>query len=411
MKNNKKHKDTPFARNDLEFIPVQQGDQKFVLIKDHLGLVREGMGIALHLYQFMTLLDGTKTIRDLQAELMRQRGGILVDVQQVEDTLTKLDDAFLLDSDKFKRTRDKINADFISSKIRRCILDGRSYPKDPSALKKVLDNILAVRPSVPQPEGKIIALIAPHIDLAVGRHTYSSAYQTLKHAAPSRVILLGIGHQMSGDLFCLTEKDFETPLGVVKNEPLLIRALLESGKGVVADTDLDHRSEHSLEFQIIFLQHLLGTENFTVIPILCGSFYETLTAYTRKSYLDKTAHFLNKLKEVAMAADKETLLVAGVDLSHIGPKFGHQMPAHYLESRAITHDQNLLNCLYRMEADNFWEESTKAEDQFNVCGFPAMAALIEILPPCKGRIIDYQFHHENQTQSAVSFAAVVFSDF
>jgi AmmeMemoRadiSam system protein B len=120
---------------------------------------------------------------------------------------------------------------------------------------------------------------------------------------------------------------------------------------------------------------------------------------------------LNKLKEVAMAADKETLLVAGVDLSHIGPKFGHQMPAHYLESRAITHDKNLLNCLYRMEADNFWEESTKAEDQFNVCGFPAMAALIEILPPCKGRIIDYQFHHENQTQSAVSFAAVVFSDF
>lgn len=411
MKNTKQHKDIPLVRSDLEFIPAQHGAQRFVLIKDHLGLVREGMGIALHLYQFITLLDGTKTVRDLQAELMRQKGGILVDLHEVEDKLTKLDDAFLLDSDKFKRTKNKINADFISSKIRRCILDGRSYPKDPSALKKVLDNILAVRPSVPPPEGKIIALVAPHIGLTAGRHTYSSAYQMLKHAAPSRVILLGIGHQMSGDLFCLTEKDFETPLGVVKNEPLLIRALRDSGKGVVADTDLDHRSEHSLEFQIVFLQHLLGTESFTVIPILCGSFHESLAAYNRKIYLNKTAQFLKKLKEVVMAPDKETLVVAGVDFSHIGLKFGHQMPAHYLESRATAHDKNLLDYLSGMDADRFWEESITVEDQFNVCGFPAMVALLEVLPPCKSRIIDYQLHHENQAQSAVGFAAVVFFDF
>jgi len=410
MENTKQKRKNPLARRDLEFIPMQHGEQRFVLIQDHLGLVREGLGIALFLYQFITLLDGTKTVRDLQAELTRQRGGVLVGGHEIEDMLTKLDDSFLLDSDKFHRAKNKINADFIASKTRPCFLCGRSYPKDRSALKKVLDDILAGQPAPPPPEGKIIALVAPHIDLSVGRDAYAAAYQMLKQATPSRIVLLGIGHQMSGDLFCLTEKDFETPLGLVKNEPSLVRELRDSGGGIMAETDFAHRAEHSLEFQIIFLQHLLGTESFTVIPILCGSLH-ALPEYNRDSYLNKTARFLNKLKEVVMAPDKETLVVAGVDFSHIGPKFGHQVPADYLESQTTAHDKNLLNFLSRMEADSFWEESIAVKDRFNVCGFPAMAALFEVLPPCQGKIIDYRLNHEQQTRSAVSFAAVVFSNF
>ena len=409
MENTKQNRKTPLVRTDLEFIPVQHGEQRFVLIQDHLGLVREGLGIALYLYQFIILLDGTKTVRDLQAELMGQRGGMPLGVHEVEDLLTKLDDSFLLDSDKFHRAKNKINADFISSKTRPCFLCGRSYPKDRSALKKMLDDILAGQPP-PPPEGKIVALVAPHIDLSVGRDAYSAAYQMLKHATPSRVVLLGIGHQMSDDLFCLTEKDFETPLGLAKNEPPLVRELRDSGRGIIAETDFAHRAEHSLEFQIIFLQHLLGTESFTVIPILCGSLH-ALPEYNRDSYLNKTARFLKKIKEVVMAPDKETLVVAGVDFSHIGPKFGHQMPADYLESQATAHDKNLLNFLSRMEAASFWEESITVKDRFNVCGFPAMAALFEVLPPCKGKITNYRLNHEQQTRSAVSFAAVVFSNF
>lgn len=409
MENTKQNKKNPLVRRDLEFIPIQHGEQRFVLIQDQLGLVQEGLGIALHLYQFITLLDGTRTVRGLQTEIMRHRGGVLVDVNEIEDMLTKLDDSFLLESDKFLKAKKKLNADFIASKIRPCFVCGRSYPKDRLALKKVLDNILAGPAPPPPLEGKIIALVAPHIDLAVGRDAYSAAYQMLKYTTPSRVVLLGIGHKMSGDLFCLTEKAFETPLGLANNEPLLVRELRDSGEDIVAETDFAHRAEHSLEFQIIFLQHLLGSEEFTVIPILCGSLY-ALSEYSRECYLNKTARFLKKLKEIVMAPDKETLVVAGIDFSHIGPKFGHQMPADYLESRATNHDKNLLNYLGKMEADSFWEESLAVEDRFNVCGFPAMAALLEILPPCQGKIIDYRLSHEQQTKSAVSFAAVVFSN-
>jgi len=399
---------SPLIRKDLEFIPVQHGDQRFILIKDHFGLVQEGKAVALHLFQFMALLDGTRTVRDLQMELMRQQGGQLIGSDEIYQLLTKLDDSFLLDSERYISARDQLTAGFTASNVRPCKQCGISYPNDPEELKQNLNEILAGRPAASKPEGKVLSLIAPHIDPLVGRESYSSAYQMLKYTKPSRVVLLGIGHQLTDALFCLTEKNFETPLGLVKNESPVVRKLREAGEGVVSETDFAHRSEHSIEFQVIFLQHLLGTETFTIIPILCGHLQSNLTEYNRNNYLKKAGNFLQELKRVVLESDKETLLVAGVDFSHIGPKFGHNVPAEYLENQSTAHDKRLLNYLTKFEADHFWEESIHVNDKFNVCGFPAMTAMLEVLPPCRGEILNHQFHHEPQTQSAVSFAAAVF---
>jgi hypothetical protein len=59
----------PSIRKDLEFFPVQHGGQQFILIRDHLGLVQEGKAVAPPLYQIMALLDGSRTIREIQMEL------------------------------------------------------------------------------------------------------------------------------------------------------------------------------------------------------------------------------------------------------------------------------------------------------------------------------------------------------
>ena len=400
---------TPRIRRDLEFFPVQHGGRKMVLIRDHLGLIPEGKVVDLPVYQLMTLLDGTKTTRDLQMELMRQRGGVLVGSEEVTSLLANLDASYLLDSERYRVAKDQIVTKFASEKIRHCFLCGRSYPNDPSELTQTLDDILAK----PEPNiddvGKIRAIVAPHIDLTAGSKVYASAYGPLRHVSPTRVVLLGIGHHMMNDIFCLTEKDFATPLGVVKNEPDLVRRLKKTDPNPIAANDFEHRSEHSLEFQVILLQHLLGTDTFTILPILCGSLMANLPAYDRRAYLEKTTPLLKELKQIISETGKETIIVAGVDFSHIGPKFGHGRPAEYIESQAEAHDKNLLHALSEIDADRFWEETKKVEDQFNVCGFPAMACLLEILPPCKGNVLGYQMRHEQATQSAVSFAAVVFN--
>jgi AmmeMemoRadiSam system protein B len=399
---------TPTLRRDLEFFPVQHEGKQLVLVRDHLDLVQEGKAVAVPLYQLMTLLDGTRSLRDIQMVLMQQQGGVLVSTDEVMYLLAHLDEAFLLDSKRFRGARDRIMKDFESRSVRPCSHCGRAYPDHPQALKERLQDILESRTALPEPKGEIIALAAPHIDLSVGYRAYSRAYQNLGHTSPSRILVLGVGHQMGRDLFSLTEKAFETPLGVVKTDRAMVRKLREAGPDIVADTDFAHRSEHSIEFQLLFLQHLLGETTWTIVPVLCGFFQACLADYSREAYLDKAGPFLEILREALSEPGDGTLVVAGVDFSHVGPKFGHEMPAHHLTAQSEAHDRRLLECLCGLETELFWEESRRVGDQFNVCGFSALACLQEILPPCRGSLLHYETWHEEATRSAVSFGSVVF---
>jgi hypothetical protein len=148
---------------------------------------------------------------------MHQRGGVLVGSDDVQNLLAKLDAAYMLDSDRFNEARDQIVAEFSSIKVRPCSLCGHSYPADPSELKTGLDDILASQPPAPEPEGKIKALVAPHIDPTAGYKVYASAYGMMAYTKPSRVVVLGTGHHVTNNLFCLTEKDFRTPINSGKN--------------------------------------------------------------------------------------------------------------------------------------------------------------------------------------------------
>jgi AmmeMemoRadiSam system protein B len=340
---------------------------------------------------------------------MRQSGGMLVSHDEVESILADLDESCLLESARYRAAKDRIVSDFLSEKTRKSYLCGRGYPEEAAKLGQVIDDILKSAETRFQHEGKIKALVAPHIDLSVGSRVYASAYAGLKNEHTSRVILLGTGHSMSEGMFCLTEKDFETPLGIVKNDSDTIQRLKTAGSDIIAANDISHRAEHSLEFQLLFLQYLLGTDSFCIIPILCGPLMTTLPSYDREAYLKTAGGFLEELKEVVLEGDQALIIVAGVDLSHIGLKFGHSQPAKYLAADVKEHDHSLLNALSEAQPELLWEESARIHDRYNVCGFSSLACLLEILPTCRGKALDYQMWFEDSTQSAVSFAAAIFA--
>ena len=56
----------------------------------------------------------------------------------------------------------------------------------------------------------------------------------------------------------------------------------------------------------------------------------------------------------------------------------------------------------------FWAEGARAGDRYNVCGFLALATLLEALPGVGGRVLDHLVWHEEPTRSAVSCAGMVF---
>jgi hypothetical protein len=403
-----KDENLPPLRRDLEFLPVQLQGKEYVLIRDHLGLVQEGRVVEIPLYQLLVLLDGTTTLRDLQTALMRQGGGVLVSSDEVKSIIAHLDDSFVLDSENFRRARDAVVSEFVSKRVRPCSHSGRAYPADARELRRKLDEILALQPDPQEPEGRLMALVAPHIDLSVGARVYSRAYQVLKARSPKTVIILGTGHQMAQGLFALSEKDFETPLGVAECERPWVKKLIGAAGDLIAENDFVHRAEHSIEFQLLFLQHLLAMNSFTIVPILCGNLQIGLTQYSRRAYIEKTGRMLQALKEILERNEEDILLVAGVDFSHIGPKFGHEMPAQYMKGQTEAHDRALLNSLTGPDADQFWKESERVKDQYNVCGFAALACLLEILPASKGHLLGYDMWHEEATRSAVSFAALAF---
>jgi hypothetical protein len=154
------------------------------------------------------------------------------------------------------------------------------------------------------------------------------------------------------------------------------------------------------------LQHLLKDRAFTIVPVLCGFVGSGLPEFTREAYLGKASSFVGALREIV--SERETLVVAGVDFSHVGPKFGHAVSARHLTGRSEAHDKSLLASLSDFNAEQFWEESKRVQDEFNVCGFSALALLLEVLPPCKGHLLHYDTWHEEPTRSAVSFASMVF---
>lgn len=395
-------------RTDIEVIPTSHQGQKALIIRDNLGLIRQPILLQGDALSVASLIDGKRTVRDLQLELIRARRGILIALEKVEKIVAELDAAFLLQSQLYEQEKERLIQEYARLETREASHAGHSYPASEPELRRYLDSILE---STTGPEGKrplpdIIGLVAPHIDLEVGKRVYARAYRAIRHLQPRRVFLLGTGHGLDEGLFCLTEKRFQTPLGRVETDRLTVQKLRAAGGEAISRSDIYHRREHSLEFQVLFLQHLFGA-SFVIVPILCGSFAAGLRQAARPSQLKGAAGFLAELRRSWEEDRDGSLFVAGVDFSHVGPKFGHRERATSMMIEAREHDQKLLQALTAGDVEAFWAESRRAKDRYNVCGFSTLASLLEVFPGARGQVLDYEFWQEEATQSAVSFAAAI----
>jgi AmmeMemoRadiSam system protein B len=400
----------PKLRTDLEIFPTNYQGRKALVVKDVLGLIKNPVVLQGQILEFIGLIDGKRTPRDIQLELIRQRNGVFVGVDDVQSLLAELDSLFLLDSDFYRDTKNKIFAEYNQQPVRPAVLAGQAYPASSQALEKYLDSFFPETAGVSVDENdKIVsALIAPHIDLRVGKKVYSQAYTAVKEVFPKTILLLGTGHSLQHTYFSLTEKDFETPLGLVRAEKPFIRKLKETHEEVVAVHDIDHRNEHSIEFQLIFLQYLFGSD-FSFVPVLCGSLHNDLDAFSHASEIPRVNGFLSELRALVEEMGSDILVVAGVDFSHVGPKFGHSFEASRLIAEAKDSDTRLIEAICCGDPSGFWAEAKRVNNRYNVCGFSSIACLLEIIPESFGRCLGYDFWEDKETRSAVSFAAISLS--
>ncbi len=399
----------PKLRTDITLTPAAVGGRRLIFVRDPLGLADPDLALNAEAGRYLGFFDGTKSARDLQLTIMRERGGALVLRSEIEELVGKFEQLGLLQTESYRNARERVVRDFAERDQRTAAHAGTAYPSDPGELAANLDEALSFPKPGPGPaataEGPC-ALAAPHLDLRVAAGVYGSAYRAIRHLRPSGILLLGTGHSLERR-YCLTEKTFQTPLGTVAVDRTMVKRLRKAGGSALAENDFAHRSEHSLEFQLLFLQRIFPMSKIPLLPVLCGPLEDLFLQGRRPTEVPEIRAFIGELRDWFLKPPAGKLIVAGVDLSHVGPKFGHADSGTALEAEFRAHDRELLAALEEGEAEAFYDIVARASNTYNVCGFSTLWALLAVSHEVRGRVLDYQVWHEEPTRSAVSCGAVV----
>jgi len=143
--------------------------------------------------------------------------------------------------------------------------------------------------------------------------------------------------------------------------------------------DYCHAIEHSIEFQILFLQHLYGP-GIRILPILCGPFVRSLYEGGKPEDDPEVNRFLEALGEIAAREGKRLLWVLGIDMAHIGRRYGDSFAAQAqrgVMETVAARDQARLERIAAGDADGFWEEVRRTQDDLRWCGASALYTLMK----------------------------------
>src|SRR5262249_53579226 len=133
--------------------------------------------------------------------------------------------------------------------------------------------------------------------------------------------------------------------------------------------ELVHRDEHSIEFQVLYLQRRLGTRPWTLVPILCGGFHRLLD--DRRTPRDEPVieTLVGAVREAESALGGATLYVAGVDFSHVGPRFGDAPLDAEASGLVRRTDEHAIGAAATGDADAWFQAIADVDDGTRICGF------------------------------------------
>ncbi|UCE60132.1 MAG: AmmeMemoRadiSam system protein B [Phycisphaerales bacterium] len=390
----------------LEAFPIQDGNGNRVGLRDPGGLsdkVISLSGAALHV---MTMMDGTNTCRQIQDKAAVSFGAPLED-NTLQSMIEQLEQARFMDGPAFEEYYQSRLEEYRGARVREMPHASALGIVDDSGA--IFEEMLAdAEPTaLPKP---VVGLIAPHLDYPRGRACYAAAYLTLRaRPTPDRVVILGANHFGRSTSVVATANDFQTPLGTTRTDLSFIEGL-EACCGHLREHELDHAREHSIELQVAWLQHLFGADSFAVVPFLCPDpCGPTGTAPCDNNGVD-LRDFAAALADLVAKDDRDTLLVAGADLSHVGAAFGdsRSLDAAFLED-VRAHDYRALANLSANDPDGWLRCLAEDNNPMHVCSAGCIYVLVSAVRGATGTILRYYQAVDQSSQTCVTCAAVAFA--
>jgi MEMO1 family protein len=405
----------------VEAFPVQHEGQRCIALRDPAGFTDRIAVLPGPLLDLVSLFDGEHPVAAIH-EILRRRHGEAPSVDQIGALIEQLDDAGFLDSERFRARRRATDDAFRQSPTRPAAHAGGAYAGAPEALREQIAGFFR-HPDGPGPAdgarpadgpsrraaGTLSALIAPHIDFHRGGPTYGRAYQeVLDRSDADLFVILGTCHAGMADPFAITLKPYDTPLGPAAVDRDFYEALARRAGQDLLASEPAHRAEHSIEFQALMLQYLLGARRpFTILPVLASYLHEAVWAGTEPEADPRVPRFLDALGETIASSPRRVCLIAGVDLAHVGPRFGD--PDANTEASLATverADRAMLEPVVAGDARGFFAGVAADGDARRICGLSPIYSLLRVLPEAPGRLIQYRQWPD--PEGAVTFCAVSF---
>jgi AmmeMemoRadiSam system protein B len=399
----------------VDAFPARVENRDVICLRDPSGVTDAVLTVPRGLAPILALFDGMRTYVDVQAEVMRQCGELVLR-SQLESMVHVLEQNLFLEGPRVEAERERQRAAFLAAPARAAFLAGRSYDGEPGALAAALEADFEA-PAGPGPIGpprgvRVPGLIAPHIDFGRGGPAYAWAYRALAEGAEADcVIVLGTAHGgLDGHAFAATAKGFETPFGPLEVDREVLEAVARRAPSDLFAAELAHRREHSIEFQTVWLRYLArrrGGRAPRIVPLLASFAHECLVRGESPAGERVIEAVLEAVRSAMATVPRRYCLVAGADLAHVGPRFGDPWRVGPAElARVQADDRALLDPVVGGDADGFFAEALRQQDRNRICGLSPIYALLRLLPESRGRLLHYGRWPD--PDDTVTFASVSF---
>jgi len=397
----------PSLRTNLDIVPLEHENERLFAIRDPLGLAGDPIVVPGPLLYIISLMDGASTILDIQLGFTKQFGELVMG-DRIREIAADLDERGYLEGPGFDKKLRAAQDEYRCSLTRTASHAGQAYPDEPDELKAFLEEVVPARPAGKEPPPR--GLVAPHIDIERGRSIYTAAYTALAgKRPPRRVVIFGTGHFADGHLYILSPKDHFTPLGPAEADKEFCDKLVEACPFDLTLGELGHRIEHSIEFQVLFLQHLFGGDAMPrIVPVLCTSLESRLQPGASPAEHPEVEGFLRSLDEAVGSGESgDTLLLAAADMCHVGPKFGASEPLTQSALDQVRHDDDrVLQAAVSGGAEAFYGEVAAIGNRNHICSVASIYTVFKFLDGIESELLGYDMAAEPDGSAAVGFGAL-----
>lgn len=380
-----------------------------MVLWDPSGLSQEKLVLPLNFFFIVQHFDGEHSIQEIGALYLKRFGEFLLP-SKVEQLVADLDQKLFLEGPRTETARQQARSEYRQRPFRPAVFAGRSYEADGAKLLKQIDGFFTssegpdFKPS--EHKGTLIkGLVAPTYDLKQAGPVYAWGYKELQEAQqPDVYVIIGTAHAGLEQLFAVTEKDFETPLGLVPTDQTIVQRL----KALVPecmDEEIAHQSEHAIEFQLPFLQTSVN-KPFTIVPVL-SSF--SASSLKEAAVQHSVEQFLTALRDTIAESGRTVCMIAAGELAHLGLRYGDPSPpTDFSFHRSMQRDLEMLKYVEELKPAEFAAYIQREQDQRRISGFSPIYSLLRVIQSEKGQVLRYDRGITDQYNSTVTYASLAF---